>query len=224
MQSGPKYILAIDLSSKSGWATFCDGLPTKWGTLFPDKTVSDFGLYPMNYVLCAEHHIQRLYDQVIYPFLLEVAEDRWAPVEVVIEETNASRSAYSQKQLEFLHFCLIKKLAECNIAPKYVRTGVWRSLVNARQSNEEKRLNAKIARIKKQTGKKLAKIDGKVVGKKGRKHVALRVVNEIFGIDLPRKMEDAADAILLGMGFLRGAPACDGTVHGGKLPKKQEAA
>ena len=58
-----------------------------------------------------------------------------------------------------------------------------------------------------------------MVGKKGRKHVAIRRVAELFGIELLRKEEDAADALLLGLAYIKGAPRCDGTVHGGKVKK-----
>jgi hypothetical protein len=140
--------------------------------------------------------------------------------EVIIEETNSSKQNYSQKILEFLHYCIIESLYDLGLNPKYIRTGEWRKYTDSKMSKEEKLLNAKIAKIKKQTGKKLAKIDGKVVGKKGRKHVALRRTEELLGIELMRKDEDAADALLLGLGYIKGAPVCDGTTSGGKSKKE----
>jgi hypothetical protein len=209
-------VLALDISTKTGWAVFEDGKPTSWGTLFPDKEAKEFGQYPFNYVSWAEYLADRLFDEIITP-------NGVTNTVIVIEETNASKQNYSQKILEYLHFCVVRKLRalvrdHSNVI--YLRTGEWRKATEAKMSKEEKALNAKIARIKKKTGKKLAKIDGKVVGKKGRKHVALRVVQETFGIELKRKDEDAADALLLGLGFIKGAPACDGTTNGGKSKKE----
>lgn len=212
-----KKLLCLDISTKTGFAVFDDEKPVLWGTVFPDKTALDFGAYPENYVRWAEYLANRLFsvlslDHQVYLGL----EDGSPRYEVVIEETNASKQNYSQKILEYLHFCIVKRLASAGCQVKYVRTGEWRKATASRLSKEEKALNAKIARIKKQTGSKLAKIDGKVVGRKGRKHVALRRVEELLGIPLMRKDEDAADALLLGLGYLRGAPACDGTTKGGK--------
>jgi hypothetical protein len=208
MRSTPK-LLSLDLSSKTGFAFFVDGKPQAWGTLFPDKTTKDFGSYPGNFVTWAKYTINRLFNEVILKY--------WDPdVEIVSEETNSSKQSLSQKQLEYLHFCLNERLQVMSASISYVRSGEWRKFTESKMSKEEKALNAKIARIKKQTGKKLAKIDGKVVGRKGRKHVAIRRVQELFGIEMQRKDEDAADGLLLGLGYLRGAPVMDGTTQGGK--------
>lgn len=216
-----KVVLALDVSSKTGWALFHDEKPMRWGTVFPDKSVKDFGHYPFNFVAHSEYLADRLLNDLM-PTLGDAGLFLGQDITVVIEETNASRQNYSQKMLEYLHFCIVKGLQKRNVRKVYyVRTGEWRGKTESKMSKEEKALNAKIGRIKKKTGKKLAKIDGKVVGKKGRKHVALRRVEEIFGIEMQRKDEDAADALLLGLGFIRGAPICDGTVMGGKSNSKK---
>lgn len=209
-------VLALDVSSKTGWALLENESPLAWGTLFPDKTVEDFGPYPFNYVEWAEYVVERLMTEVFLKY--------WVPgVIVVVEETNVGKNCYSQKRLEMLHFCLIKALRKTGAEVKYVRTGEWRHFVDAKMSKEEKALNAKIARIKKKTGKKLAKIDGKVVGRKGRKHVSIRRAEEIFGIEMQRSEEDAGEALLLGLGFIRGAPACNGRTDGGKSNRQVNA-
>jgi hypothetical protein len=208
----PLDLIALDVSSKTGWAVFKDGRPSNWGTLFPDKTTKDFGPYPRNYVRWAIYTADRLIEDVV--------RKHWVTgMPIVIEETNTGKNCYSQKGLEFLHFWLNKRFEELNVDVFYLRTGEWRKLVQAKMSKEEKSLNAKIARIKKQTGLKLAKIDGKVVGKKGRKHVSIRVANDLFGLELTRSDEDCAEALLVGEGFLRGAAWCDGTTNGGKSEK-----
>jgi hypothetical protein len=213
-QQVPARVLALDVSTKTGWATFIDGRLADYGTEFPDKKVGDFGSYPMNYVRLAEHLVDSLAKKVLERFA--------APgTEVVIEETNASRQNYSQKILEYLHFCLNRRLHGYGLKVSYVRTGEWRRAIGATQNAEERKLNAKIRRIKQKTGSKLAKIEGKVVGRRTQKHYALRAVNELFGIELPRKMEDAGEAILLGAAYLKGVPLCDGTA---RSKKTEEAA
>jgi len=206
-------VLALDISTKTGWAVFEESKPLSWGTLYPDKALKDFGKYPFNYVYFAHYLADRIEETL-------VRANGYPNLSIVIEETNTSRQNYSQKILEYIHFSLINRLGKMGaLDVYYLRTGEWRKATETRLSKEEKSLNAKIARIKKKTGKKLAKIDGKVVGRKGRKHVALRVVRETFGIELRRKDEDAADALLLGLAFVQGAARCDGTVHGGKSAK-----
>lgn len=197
-------LLSLDVSTKSGYAVFIDGELRHWGTVFPDKTVKDFGIYPKNFAVCAHHIVDRLWVEAVLPYT-----DR--EFEVVIEETNRGKNSLSQRLLEFLHFCLIEKFLTIGVMPKYIRTGEWRKIVNARLSPEEKALNIQISKFKRQTGEKLAKVNGKVVGKKGKKHVAIRLVKELYGIELARKSEDAADAILLGTAYLKGAEICDGT-------------
>jgi hypothetical protein len=208
-QQVPARVLALDVSSKTGWAYLENGRLVDHGTEFPNKKTGDFGAYPMNYVRLAEHLTDLVAQRVL---------DRFAPsgsgVHVVIEETNASKQNYSQKILEYLHFCLNKRLHDYGLPVAYVRSGEWRRAVGAIQNTEERKLNAKIRHIKQKTGSKLAKIDGKVVGRRTRKHYALRAVQEMFGIHLPRKAEDAADAICLGVAYLKGVPLCDGTARG----------
>lgn len=204
---------ALDLSTKPGWAVFHmkDGKVDhfKFDTIFPDKNVSDFGEYPFNFVRWADY----ISGKVI--LLLSLSFSMHPDLEVIIEETNAGKNPYSQKILEFIHYGVIKGCREHKIPIKYIRTGVWRKIVGANMNAEEKNLNARIRRIKKSTGKKLAKIEGKVVGKRTRKHAALRCFKEHFGYDLPLKMEDACEAVLIGLAYTQGASICDGTVMGG---------
>lgn len=200
-------IVALDISTKTGFAVFSESKLIQYGTLFQKVTPLEVDVYPIGFVKFAE----KVGDDILT--LVRSFNSK----EVVIEETNASRQNYSQKILEFIHFSVVKKLAEDGVKINYVRTGVWRQITGSNQSSEEKRLNAKIGRIKKKTGKKLAKIDGKVVGKKTRKHSAIRSFGDHFGIELKRKEEDAAEAALLGLAFIMGAPVCDGTIKGGIL-------
>jgi hypothetical protein len=215
-------IIAIDLSSHTGWAMFVGGECRAAGTFEVEKKVSDFGPYPGNYIKFADQYVAELVDH-----LMKVGGGLGLHLQsvdaVVLEETTASKSNYSQKLLEYLHYALLKRLLLWDRPIAYVRTGVWRAVVGAHQTKEERNLNAKIARLKKKTGAKLAKIDGKVVGKKDRKDYAIRVARDIFGKDFKKKDNNEVDARLLGYAFIKGAPICDGTADGGTLPKEKQA-
>ena len=221
-------LLSLDISTKPGWAIFQEGKPIAWGTLFSEFTSTklpfEFGTYPGCYIRWAQHIVNKIYNEVVAKY--------W-PTQIVIEETASnSHGVYSQKILEFIHAELIRafvvdqRYGAFNIA--YVMTGQWRKKVEAQQNSEEKRLNSKISREKKKRNeaidkdpllspeqkKKLKrlpiKIDGKVVGKKGRKHVSIRVASELMGQEFKGVEEDAVEAILLGFAWIRGAEPCDG--------------
>jgi len=192
----------------------------RYGTLWADKTESDFGNYPFNYLELACHVARRLYEEVILPSCNDSSE-----LNIVIEETTASQANYSQKKLEWIHYAVLDLLRirppVTNLKIFYIRDGVWKNKTGARQNAEEKKINGKISRYKKKHGKKLAKLDltgsgkARVVGKLGPKHYAIRAVREHFGIELQLQQEDSADAILLGKAFVMGVPVCDGTPFGG---------
>lgn len=208
-----RHVVSLDLSTKTGWAHFHlkDGeiQHLKFDTIFPKKTVKDFGKYPFNYIDFAYH----IASSVVFNVSLIAVNH--PDIEIVVEETCAGKNNYSQKMLEFIHYAVLNGLKLKRFQVSYVRTGIWRGIVGANLNKEEKNLNVKIRKIKKSTGSKLAKIDGKVVGKRTRKHAALRCFKEQFGYELPLSMNDACDAVLVGLAFIRGAPVCDGTLAGG---------
>jgi hypothetical protein len=206
-------IVALDLSTKPGWARFLvkDGEVQKlqFDTIFPKKEIKDYGHYPFNYVDFARELASHLVSDI------NLIHINHPEVEVVIEETTAGKNNYSQKILEFIHYAVLTGLQFKKIPAFYIRTGTWRAKVGANLNDEEKKLNAKIRRIKNKTGEKLAKIDGKVVGKRTKKHASLRCFKEHFGYELPLNMNDACEAVLIGLAYIKGAPVCDGTTEGG---------
>lgn len=206
-------IVSLDLSTKPGWARFHvkDGEVQKmqFDTVFPKKEIKQYGRYPFNYIDFARDVGNHLVNDI---YLIHINHPE---VEVVIEETTTSKNNYSQKILEFIHYAVLTGLQARKIPVFYIRTGTWRGAVGANLNAEEKKLNQKIYRVKKQTGSKLAKIDGKVVGKRTRKHASLRCFKEHFGYELPLNMNDACEAVLIGMAYIKGAPVCDGTTDGG---------
>lgn len=188
---------------------FHDGILKSCETFFPKKSVNDFGSYPINYV----HFAYYIADEVIFQSgLMKLNHPK---IRVVIEETCAGRNNYSQKMLEFIHLEVIRGLNQKEIPMYYIRTGVWRKKVGANLNAQEKLFNKNIAAIKRKTKSKLAKINGKVVGKLTRKHAALRCFKEHFGYEMPLKLNDAAEAALIGLAFIKGVSLCDGKLMGG---------
>lgn len=206
-------IIALDLSTKPGWAYFVDGELKEYDTLFLDRGLADFGVYPFGYIECARFVVKRLFDQVI---------DTHEFDHIVIEETTAGKNNYSQKILEFIHFLVISTLQAQSVhAISYIRTGVWRKITNSNQNEEEKKYNARYraAKKKKSEGDKtrVRGKEGELMAKLDRKDYALRSFKEHFNVELPKKMEDACEAALIGLAFIKGAPVCDGTADGGTL-------
>jgi hypothetical protein len=207
-------ILAIDLSTKSGVAIFKDGKLAHASTCFNDKTVEDFGLYPMNYVKFTQYTIRRLMDYIHDLGYIFHHFDN-----IVIEETTRSKQNYSQKKLEFLHHELLLTLDNISDKIVYIRSEVWKRITNAKMSKEEKANNSKIQRLKRKTGKRVIRRDekGNALRKVSRHDAYIRTCNDLFGTNFGRKEEDAAAATLIGYAYIKGAPTCDGTITGGLI-------
>lgn len=211
-----KLLVALDLSTKPGFATFRDRELIRYGTLFQTAHEDTFGTYPMNFVWLAQHVAKRLMDEVFDPLQLNYPD---TPIRVITEETTPGHDAYAQKKLEFIHFSVAAELYRRSIPQYYCRDGSWKSAVGVRFNDTEKQINLEIERQKK-AGAKLARLDlgdgrgVRVVGKRTRKHAALRHVQEIFGITLKDADEDGAEALLLAFAFLTGVKLCNGKAGG----------
>lgn len=215
-------LISLDLSTKPGYAVFLDNRLVTYGTLFADKKAEDFGAYPFNYILLAQHVANRLYAQVIKPALNQAN----GPVHVVVEETTGgSGNNYSQKKLEFIHYAVLQLLQGMSVF--YTRDGSWKSVAGVKLSQEEKDLNKAIEKYKKDNNAKLAKFPDtqgvlRVQGRITVQHVYIRVLKDLYGIVLPHNGEDQAAAILMGHAFLKGVKLCDGVVRSGKGKKKKK--
>lgn len=189
-------ILALDVSSKTGWASMIsnkDSLELEaYGTL--PQMHEPPGQYPTNYVDWAYACFGQIEELI----------DRFAPECLVIEETVAgSKGVYTQKILEFIHFLLAKFIKESNIKAIYLLTGTWRSEVGCKMTKEESKHNKAVSKYKEENGTKVAYNEkGKRIGKLTKKHINIRRANEIFGKflkqPLRKKDEDTADSLLLG--------------------------
>ncbi|WNM70300.1 hypothetical protein [Myxococcus phage Mx1] len=201
-------VLGLDLSTRPGWSFFEGDQLVSFGNLSLDKTIYEYGMYPWNYVGATEDVGALLFDKV-----LELNPDV-----VVIEETNLGKSRYAQKTLEFIHLDVLRRLRRwMQERPDreviYLSSSSWRQALGLQMSKEDKKNNAKLAKAKKKAEEWGVKLDKKAIGVKGKinkKHVALRFVNETFGLNLKVKQNDAADAICLAAAYIAGATPCDG--------------
>jgi len=196
-------VLALDISTCTGWALL-EGEPgqlpkiLKTGIIQVDKVE---GAYPWNFVA-------RCFDATSQMLTLT---KELAPDLVVIEEVNMGKARFSQKVLDWLHCLYLFPLwKEGSVLPvKYVNTSDWRRKLGATLTKEDKKLNAKVRALKKAGNKEGLRALG-VRGKIGKKHVAIRYVNQTFGLQLRAKDDDIADAICEGCAWFLGVQICDG--------------
>lgn len=207
-------ILALDLSTNAGYAVMSkEGERIRlhtWGVISSPST--DDAAYPFNYINRA-----RVIADLVWTVI-----GRNTPVDgngcfdaVVIEETNKGKNRYSQKMLEFIHMAVLELLEEnaATNSVKYINTSDWRKILGVYLSKDDKKLNTRLSKAKsaaKKAGTKLDKKELGIRGKINKKHIAIRTVNAMFGLDFKPKDNDVADAICLGAAYLKGAPICDG--------------
>lgn len=188
-------VLSLDISTKTGYALLISdesGIELEdWGQM-PQIPQPD-GPYPHSFVDWAYKCFEKIVELI----------DRLAPDVLVIEETaSGSKSAHSQKILEFIHWNVAKFIKDTGIRATYVLTEQWRRETGCKMTKEESKHNKEVKKYKEKNETKIAyNEDGKRVGKIGRKHVNVRRANEVFGQFLPellrKKDEDTADALLL---------------------------
>jgi hypothetical protein len=202
-------VLALDVSKRCpGWAWFEDGKPTKYGAFPNEKSIQEYGPYPWNYLAAAHDTAAQLLGLVT----------KLRPGVIVIEETNGSKSRYTQKTLEFCHALLLQLLqvwvVQSGGTVVYLNTSDWRKTLKVQLSTEDKKQNAKLSKAKRKAAATGEKLDRKALGIRGKvnkKHVAVRWANAEYGLTLKHKDNDIADALALGTAYLRGAPHCDGS-------------
>lgn len=221
--------IALDLSTKPGYALFKDRKRLASGTSFPKRDLSKINLdYPHNYL----KYVQEIVDLLLERVNFQLSSSKVHPhavKNVVIEETTASSQNYSQKKLEFIHYEFLKQATGLYVNAKfsYIRDGVWKNVCEARMTDVDKKHNAKFARLAKKRKKEegvsrvisVTDRQGNKLRKVDPKYVYIRRANELFGLNLTKDDEDQAAALLIGLGYLLGAPVCDGTITGGVKKK-----
>lgn len=203
-------VLALDISTSTGWAHLegeAGQIPKTLatGVIQLGEPVSGFNSlhYPWDYIEACSKQVNDIFDLV---------SSKEHDV-IVIEETNRPgrfTSRYSQKILEWLHCLLIARFRKNNTKVRYVNTSDWRKIVGANLTKADKALNAKVRKLKK-AGDKIGLKKLGVRGKIGKKHVAVRFVNQTFQTNYKLKDNDICDAICQGVAYFLGVSTCDGT-------------
>lgn len=214
-------VLALDLSTKTGYALFeshfvegsqrvSEPKLVEHGQVLLGQPILAYGPYPWCFVTAAER---------IGAGIHELATC-YLPDVFVIEETNLGRNRYSQKALEFIHFSVLKEINAYfkEIGSKsiiyYISSSSWRKTLGLSLTKEDKKSNTKLSKAKSLAKSRNTKLDKKALGIKGRinkKHIALRFVNHNYNLNFKVKDNDTADAICLGLAYYRNAATCDGT-------------
>jgi hypothetical protein len=193
-----KKLLTIDLSTTcTGWALF--DVETRqledFGALKPDKKGLSKMKYPLKQLAVMKSLAAKI-DQVIVGA---------SPYLIVIEEVNRHKSRMSGKTLDGMHWILLDYLGEAEAKKiRYVDsdgpTG-WRSRLNLRLGENDKKLNAERKKINKRKTRGYA--DLPIINKK---HLAARYVNSALGlnfdVDKNATDNDIVDAIGMGLSEL----------------------
>lgn len=222
VNSGLMKLLCLDVSTNAGWAVLCQKEDSSVaiearGLIQKEKTAPEYGQYPRSYRLAAKFIGEKLGKLV----------DEYKPDIVVVEETNQGRSRYTQKLLEWIHLELQgwwdaawdlsetwKKLPE----PVYISTGVWKSTLGLKKPADAKKNDKLLKKAKDAFAHgefptlNAAKKALGIRGKWNKKMLAVNYVNELYGLNLVLKDNDEAEAVCLGLAYLKGAPHCDGVV------------
>lgn len=182
-------VVALDLSTRTGWAVLKDGKLVKYGLIVTE--VKSFPIpYPSNLCAAAQsisHDIARVIGEY-----LRIAQETKERFEVAIEDTNlgANSQRYAQKILEFIHCTVISRCLEMKVIPSFVNSHAWRSATGVSMSDQDKQKNNSIddaksqqiaamkARVKEQIDRKYNPLYAKCTTKKELKELAAKAKAE----------------------------------------------
>lgn len=214
-------VLALDLSTKTGWVVFNDAAqPDSFGLIHRKTDWNDLS-YPLNFLTVAEE----IADQVV-----EIYKQSLCSIDkVVIEETNKTGrfgSRHSQKILEFIHFAVNLRFRALSAKVYYVNSSDWRRTLKLSVAETKKAAKpflkeldlAKKALAQEKDPKKKKAIKERIQsikqdlkarcihGKIDKKSISVAYANATWNMNLKKGDNDIADALCLGKAFLSGAP------------------
>ncbi len=175
-------ILGLDLSTKSGWGLVgTNGEALEYGLIqvkVDDFNVNDFPdhspKYPYNIIDAANS----LASQVMELVRLK------KPDSIVIENTVKGRNRHTQRILEFIHKAVLENLRTEGLSFVYRDPSAWRKTLEIRLTKDDKQNNKLVSQ-------------GKKRGRIGKKHLSVRLANDLFGTKFIMKNNDVAEALLL---------------------------
>lgn len=177
-------LLSLDISTSTGWAIFENGSLIKYG-------LSSFKSKQIDYKKTTTESMKAMVEscRLFSKFVCEMIKDHKID-QVVIEQTNNGRARFTQKMLEWLHWNVCESVnSVLGDYPNYMDSSEWRKLVGLALNKEDKANNKAVS-------KKIKK------GKITKKHLAVRIVNDLYNLSFKLKDNDKADAILLGRAYL----------------------
>lgn len=178
-------ILSLDISLKTGWALHQDASLLDCGLIrveIRDFNVNDDpnkqGSYPYNILEAAKSVAERLIGLI----------SEKNPDSIVVENTVKGRNRHTQRLLEWIHMAVVESIRLKGWSFHYLDPSEWRSALAMRLSKDDKKNNRLVGQ-------------GKKRGRITKKHLSVRMANDLYGLKLKIKDNDIADAICLGRAF-----------------------
>jgi hypothetical protein len=180
-------ILALDLSTSTGWAVIKDDNLGDFGVI--EISVPNFNVngypekmpeYPYNILDASNkmaHKVMELWG-------------KYKPDQVVAENTVRGKNRHTQRILEFTHKAVLENFRAVGVKVHYLDPSEWRKLLELRMSKEDLKNNRQVSA-------------GKKRGRVTKKHLSVRAANAMYGLELKIKDNDIADAICLGRAFFK---------------------
>jgi hypothetical protein len=174
-------LLALDISTHTGWAVFNDKKLLDYGVLNikiddlnfkPDPSKSP--KYPKNILNASSGML----------YLIKELLDKYSPKIVICENTTKGRNRHYQRCLEWFHKDIIDYFVDHEQAFVYMDPSEWRFILDMRLSKDDKKNNREVS-----LGKKRGRIT--------KKHLSVRMANNLFSLNLKIKDNDIADALML---------------------------
>ncbi len=175
-------LLALDLSTKTGWALFDGEKLSEYGFFSAPPSALE---YPWNYLQTAKN-IGLLVGDLV---------SKYQPTKIVVEEINRGKNRHSQKLLDMLHCVMLQTLEWRDVS--YIDTSAWRKHLGLKLTKEQ-RANNKLSKSQ----KKSRGIKGKITPK----HLSVDFVNKKYSLNLKQKDNDIADAVCIGLAAVTGCP------------------
>lgn len=181
-------ILALDLSTKPGWAIIKSGKCLAYGNAhFP---ILNFNVN--NYPERAKEYPYNIIEtsQQVADYIFNIYQAESDIDVVVIENTVRGKNRNTQRSLEWVHYAVLSYFVDASELIHYVDPTQWRKALEMKLTPADKE-NNKL--VKNKLGR------GKITSK----HLSVRFVNSEFDLNLKMKDNDIADAICIGLAYER---------------------
>ncbi len=184
-------ILSLDVSSHTGYSILEDENLISYGKL--EIPCGEDNSWPLGIHAWAKRTAKTV---------CELIEKTECDI-IVIERANSSSWRSSQNFLDWSHGFFIDICLEKGYFSKvrYIDSAKWRKICGIKLNSEQKKQN-KLARQANKAGTTY-KVDGKRKGIVSKKHLALNMVNEKYGLKLKVEENDQAESILLGLAYIK---------------------